>query len=89
MAKENTNALKSKSYYNELVEVELFKDTDKYKDDVFVAVNGVGMIVPRGEKVKIPRKFAIALENARTQENFAIKTMQKLSEGAKTPELNQ
>ena len=88
MTKENTNALKSKSYYNELVEVELFKDNDKYKDDVFVAVNGVGMIVPRGEKVKIPRKYAIALENARKQEHFAIKTMQDLGQGSKAPELN-
>lgn len=88
MSKDNTTALKSKSYYNELVEVELFKDNDKYKDDVFVAVNGVGMIVPRGVKVKIPRKYAIALENARKQEHFAIKTMTELGSTAKDPELN-
>ena len=88
MAKENTTALKSKSYYNELVEIELFKDNDKYKDDVFVAVNGVGMIVPRGEKVKIPRKYAIALENAQKQEHFAIKTMQDLGGKSNDPELN-
>ena len=41
-------------YYNELVPVKLFKDNDKYKDDIFVAVNGVGMIVPRGKEVLIP-----------------------------------
>ena len=35
---------------NDLVEVYLFTDGEKYKDDVFVAVNGVGMIVPRGKR---------------------------------------
>ena len=52
----------------ELVPVKLFKDNDKYKDDVFVAVNGVGMIVPRGIEVKIPRKYAVALDNSQIQE---------------------
>ena len=60
-----------KDYYNELVEIELFKDNGKYKDDVFVAVNGVGMIVPRGEKVKIPRKYALALEDSMRQDKKA------------------
>lgn len=57
-----------KAYYNEDVEVELFKDSGKYKDDVFVAVNGVGMIVPRGKKVKIKRKYALALDNSFKQD---------------------
>lgn len=59
---------KEKKYYNELVEIELFKDNGKYKDDVFVAVNGVGMIVPRGIKTKIPRKYALALEDSMKQD---------------------
>lgn len=58
-----------KAYYNEEVEVELFKDNGKYSDDVFVAVNGVGMVVPRGKKVKVKRKYALALENSRAQDN--------------------
>ena len=60
------------AYYNEMVEVELFKDNGKYKDDVFVAVNGVGMMVPRGEKVKVKRKYAIAIENALKQGKTAF-----------------
>lgn len=59
---------KEKEYYNELVEIELFKDNGKYKDDVFVAVNGVGCIVPRGKKVKIKRKYALALEDSMKQD---------------------
>lgn len=64
--------VKDGKYYNELVTVKLFQDGDKYKDDVFVAVNGVGMLVPRGKEVQIPRKFAIALENSQKQSNYAL-----------------
>ena len=59
---------KEKAYYNEEVEIELFKDNGKYKDDVFVAVNGVGCQIQRGKKVKVKRKFAIALENSMKQD---------------------
>lgn len=34
---------------------------------VFVAVNAVGMRIPRGEKVVIPRKYFEALNNAKIQ----------------------
>ena len=57
-----------KAYYNEEVEIELFKDSGKYKDDVFVAVNGVGCLIQRGKKVKVKRKFALALENSLKQD---------------------
>lgn len=66
--KQKKAAEKEKEYYNELVEIELFKDNSKYKDDVFVAVNGVGCIVPRGKKVKIKRKYALALEDSMKQD---------------------
>lgn len=62
-----------KAYYNELVEIELFKDNGKYKDDVFVAVNGVGMVIPRGEKVKVKRKYAELLMNSMEQDKKTSK----------------
>lgn len=65
-----------KAYYNEEVEIELFKDNGKYKDDVFVAVNGVGMVVPRGKPYKIKRKYAIVLENSLKQDKKAIDFME-------------
>ena len=68
----------AKSYYNEKVTVKLFKDNGKYKDDVFVAVNGIGMVVPRGVEVKIPRKYAIALANSEKQASFAVEYQTKL-----------
>lgn len=78
---ESTNA-KSKAYYNELVKVNLFKDNDRYKDDVFVAVNGVGMMVPRGKEVEIPRKYAEVLKNSEIQDGFAAEYQLKLQKQA-------
>lgn len=80
--------VKDKAYYNELVEVELFKDNDKYKDDVFVAVNGVGMIVPRGEKVKIPRKYALAITQSERQDKKTAVYTAELADKSKDAEKN-
>ena len=57
-----------KAYMNEYVEVSLFKDNNKYKDDVYVAVNGENCVVQRGKKVKVKRKFANVLENSSIQD---------------------
>ncbi len=80
--------IKDSKYYNELVKVKLFKDTNKYKDDVFVAVNGRGMIVPRGKEVEIPRKYAIALANSEAQDSFAAEFQAELARNASANELN-
>ena len=37
------------------VNVYLMRDSDKYKGDVFVQVNGVGYIIQRGKNVKVPK----------------------------------
>lgn len=57
-----------KDYLNELVSFQLFKDGDKYKDDVYVCVNGERLLIKRGEEVKIPRKFALVLEQSKAQD---------------------
>lgn len=62
---------KEKAYLNEEVEIELFKDSGRYKDDVFVAVNGVGINVPRGKKVMVKRKYALVIENSLKQDRKA------------------
>ena len=74
-----------KAYWNELVEVRLFKDNNKYKDDVFVAVNGDNIQLKRGEKVMIKRKYANVLENSDMQDYETSKLIeQKSSEFAKS-----
>ena len=55
-------------YLNEYISVKLFRDNDRYKDDVYVAVNGQNCIVKRGEWVKIKRKFALVLDQSEIQD---------------------
>lgn len=57
-----------KAYWNEYVEVSLFKDNNKYKDDVFVSVNGETCAIQRGKKVMVKRKFADVLEKSGIQD---------------------
>ena len=52
----------------ELGAVRLFKDNDKYKGDVFVAVNGQSVLIRRGERVAIKKKFAEVLEQSLDQD---------------------
>ena len=55
----------------EYVTVRLFKDNNKYKDDVFVSVNGENCQIQRGKDVRIKRKFAMILEQSLRQDEFA------------------
>ena len=52
----------------EYVEIELFRDNDKYKDDVYVAVGGENCLIKRGVPVKIKRKFALVLNQSKLQD---------------------
>ena len=75
----------SKAYWNELVEVKLFKDNNKYKDDVFVSVNGENVVIKRGERVQVKRKVAHVLDNSDLQDYETSKLIeQKSSEFAKS-----
>ena len=74
-----------KAYMNELVEIKLFKDTGKYKDDVFVSCNGETVAIKRGERVKIKRKFAEILDNSEHQDYETAQLIeQKTGEFAKS-----
>ena len=67
MIKNNTT-MDAEAYLNEMVAVKLFRDNDRYKDDVYVAVNGHNCIIKRGEWVKIKRKFAMVLDQSEIQD---------------------
>ena len=74
-----------KAYWNELVEVKLFKDNNKYKDDVFVSVNGENCVIKRGERVKVKRKFADVLDKSDMQDyETSLLIESKSSEFAKS-----
>lgn len=52
----------------EMVKVKLFRDNGKYKDDVYVSVNGKRYIVPRGVEVEVPAGVAEILETSMAQD---------------------
>ena len=56
------------AYLEEYIAIKLFKDNDRYKDDVYVAVNGQNCVIKRGEWVKIKRKFALVLDQSEIQD---------------------
>ena len=72
MSNAKINAPKSvaeiEAYLNEYGAVKLFRDNDRYKDDVYVAVNGRNCVIKRGEWVKIKRKFALVLDQSEIQD---------------------
>ncbi len=55
-------------WLNEKVTIRLFKDNQKYKDDVFVAVNGKGWQIQRGVDVQVPRYVAQVLKQSEEQD---------------------
>ena len=70
---------KQREYMEELVEVKLFKDNGKYKDPVFVSVNGENCVIHRGERVKIKRKFAEVLDNSDRQDYETARLIERRS----------
>ena len=63
-------------YLNEYVDVRLFKDNGKYKEPLYVGINGENCVIPRGEYVRIKRKFALLIEQSEIQEMRAAEAMQ-------------
>lgn len=78
---------KDEDYMNELVEVKLFKDNNKYKDDVFVSVNGENCVIKRGERVKIKRKFALVLEQSDLQDYETAKLIERATKVQKIADM--
>lgn len=78
MATKETNAVDME----ELVEIKLFKDKDKYKDDLFVCVNGQKFLIQRGVPVKVPRYIKEVLDNAEQQNMQADNKIAKLVEAS-------
>lgn len=58
----------TEKYLNEYVSIKLFRDNDKYRDDVYVSVNGKNCIIKRGEWVRIRRKFALVIDQSEIQD---------------------
>lgn len=68
---------KQEEYLNEYVEVRLFKDNEKYRDDVYVAINGKNCIIRRGVWTRIRRKFALLLDQSEIQDLRTAELMER------------
>lgn len=86
-AKKAEEAKKLADYMEEYVEVYLFKDNNKYKDDVFVAVNGENCVIKRGERVKVKRKFAEVLDHSAHQDYETSKLIESATKTKKLGDL--
>jgi hypothetical protein len=67
------------AYLNEYVEIRLFRDNEKYKDDVYVAINGKNCIIRRGVWTRIRRKFALLLDQSEIQDLRTAELMERES----------
>ena len=54
-----------------MVPIRLFKDSDRYKDDLFVSVNGQTFLIQRGVDVEVPWYVAEVIQNAIRSDNQA------------------
>lgn len=54
-----------------------FKDDDKYKDDIFVAVNGKRYQIKRGETVMVPESVYEVLMNSQAQDQATYRLMEQ------------
>lgn len=67
-------------YLEEKVPVMLYKDGEKYKDDVVLAINGEKIQIQRGVTVYIKRKYMSLLENQYRQQMVAANLQDQLAE---------
>ena len=62
-----------------MYEIRLFKDNNKYKEPVYVGVNGRGYLIQRGETVMVPEEVKEVLENSMKQDEYTAKLIDRES----------
>ncbi len=65
----------------EITEIHLFCDGERYQDDVFVCVNGVNYQIQRGKTVEVPASVAAVLQASEKQDIYAKQLMQHAKQG--------
>ena len=59
--------------------VNLFYDGDRYKDPLYVAINGRNWLVKRGEPVEVPVEVANVIEQSLKQDGKTAQMIRQLS----------
>jgi hypothetical protein len=65
-----------------MVKIKLFKDKGEYKDDVFVAVNGIRYQIQRGVEVEVPDFVKEVLDNSDRQDRLTAELIERETEKA-------
>lgn len=79
-AKQEVTAVGGKQHVaaeKKMVPVELFRDNGKYKNDIYVCVNGKPWNVPRGKRVEIPESHAEVIQRSMQQDDATTNMMRK------------
>ena len=50
------------------MKIKLFKDNSRYREDLFVSVNGMNYKIRRGVEVEVPPEVAEVLEHSQMQD---------------------
>lgn len=75
---EKEAAEKERQRAMEIVTIQLFKDEERYKDDVPVFVNGKRMLIKRGVEVEVPRYIAEVVAASQKQDSQTEAMMMRL-----------
>ena len=67
-----------RKHMNERVPVLLFKDNGKYKDPLYVSVNGYSATIERGKKVMVPRFVKEVIEQSAAQDEETARKIEEL-----------
>lgn len=71
---------KEKARCEELVTVKVVKTGNKHKDSLFVAVGGKNVLIKAGMSLRIPRKFALVIEESIRQQELAMELIEQSAE---------
>lgn len=76
--------MKTNTYnpWQDTVSVRLFADAGKYRDDLFVSVNGRRYVIKRGCEVQVPRCVADVIYASEAQDNATAALIESLTGGA-------
>lgn len=72
---------KKKKSDDGMVTIHLFKDNGKYKDDLFVGLNGTFYTIQRGIDVEVPAGVAEIIINSMKQDEATQDAIQRITTG--------
>lgn len=67
-----------KSPWLDMVTIKLFGDSGRYRDDLFVSVNGRRYGIKRGAEVSVPRPVADVIAESEAQDKRTAAMIEKL-----------